>query len=269
MAILQYVLPILIFLGAVGCAFIDIKQEKGPLFIGAIGFVILLFLGFNLYLVSSTSGEKDDLAVKVKMGEAWQKRSVSNLQGILATLTPDSDQKAIEIRKLIKLGWTINNEIFRESFAAEEARMKLLAVAPPPNHTVKINNLPININPVITKLAIEELGHMVVMPESEEDEDVDFEEEEYEEEEGEDGEEEVKGLKEANVMFYGRLVRNSDIKLIAYTLIRSGVQLKMLRPYKKSTRDNARSVELDWSKMYKSRKTVTVKSLEQARSFKR
>ena len=198
---------------------------------------------------------------QVDVGLAWQKRSVANLQSILATLTPDSDQKTQEIKKLVKLGWTIDNPMFEESFAADEARQKLLALAPPPNHPVTVNNLPANINPIITRLAMEELGHMMATPDPEGEEDVDFEEEEDEEEE--------EGLKIANVMFYGKLVRNSDIKLIAYTLIRSGVQLKMLRPYKKATRKNARTVELDWSKMYKNRKKVTVQSLEKAKSFKR
>lgn len=128
MTILQYVLPIFLFLGAIGCTFIDIKQPKGPMFIGAIGVLMLLFLGFDLYLTAEVNNEKENLKAKVEDSLAWQKRSVANLQGILASFTPDSDQKTIEMRKLVNLGWTTNNAIFQESFAANEEREKLIAL---------------------------------------------------------------------------------------------------------------------------------------------
>ncbi|MBL4795405.1 MAG: hypothetical protein JKY24_07880 [Pseudomonadales bacterium] len=270
MTILQYILPILLFLGAVGCAFIDVKQSKGLIIGGVTAVLLLIILGFDIYLAAAVNGEKKQLAAEVKERLVWQKRSVANLQTILATFSPERDKTTREMKALVNLGWTTNNTIFNESFNADKEFKRLIEAVSPPKKPVTISNLPANIDIGIFKLAMTEVGHLVDIPGEEEDFDESdedaFEEEEDDEEEFED---ETPGLQEANVMFYGKAVRNSDIKLIAYALMRSGVQLRMLRPYKKLTKDNVRSVELDWSKLYKSRPPITVKSIVKAKSFKR
>ncbi|NJK53397.1 MAG: hypothetical protein HC936_12360 [Leptolyngbyaceae cyanobacterium SU_3_3] len=47
-----------------------------------------------------------------------------------------------------------------------------------------------------------------------------------------------------NILFYGRNVSEDDVKLVAYTLIRAGVQIKYIQPFTKLADEKASVIQV-------------------------
>ncbi len=268
--------------------FIDTTTGKGKIITAFLIVITIVLIGIQVYL--STESEANLVAEKEKAMkvESWKSGIIAKLSGLLSSDRDSARAEKYKIGNFVNFGWTSHHPLFMEALMADQERTQLMEVVPPPNNMVTIENLPNSIDKMIVSWSLEELGYMVhseqtqdflseLDPSSEDEEEAEDEigGDEDEDEDEDDSKEKAKKstsnkeLEVANTMYYGHKVRNNDIKLIVYTMIRAGVELKMLRPMKERKAETARSIRFEWSKNYSKRETLSVSKIKKAKRFKR
>ncbi len=293
MSIALYLIPFIIAFVSAGLLFLDHKKTN----LLAAGIVIILTsLGAAItstMLLNSAGDTQSAQQQKIAFLEDWKERQIARLHGILAQFRPQAEETTFKMHHFASLGWDIKNYAFIQSLTADQARERLIEELPKKHFISKpvlIKNLPDDIDQLIVAQALEELGFLVDLPmpstETVETADSAEAEEKENEGEGESGSKESKEsdkkrkikdkdkdkapeIKRINVMYYGSYVKTHEIKLIALTMMRAGINLKLIRLSKQNSGEAARSVIFDWSKTYTTRPSLSPLEIYKKASFRR
>lgn len=248
MDLLVYILPVVILVLSVGYVFANFREKTGIIIIAVVSVLniaavvaAIIFAGKLNDQVAEKQGEVDALQV-------WKEKHIVRLEQQLAKFDPDNDVKAQQLKSLIDYGWTIENPVFEASFAAATERLALIASRENDNQRVEVHNLPPFIDQEKISLSMEELGFTVVSKDSDEDDE---------------------SNPQRNVLYYGARVSDENIKIITLSLIKAGVQIRRLKPFKKVTKKNKRTVKLDWKKSFSKRSPIKVEKIMSTEKFSR
>lgn len=289
-----YILPLLIAILSFTLLFLD-PEKRNTLIIGIVIFSIAIGLSVtSAVLVKSTFKEQSTAQFKLAALENWKERQVAKLHSLLAQFRGEAEDNRFRIQYLASLGWHIKNENFMRSLSAEKLREEIIAKLPKNHFSSKslvIKNLPEDIDQEIIIPALEELGFTVIptpptpdanhheAPTEQNVQDMEMETETKDSNTAEqpnntpdatlDETIEQTNIRRANFMYYGPYVKNYEIKLIALTLLRAGVQLKHLRLGKQTNNQDARAVIFDWSDAYNAHSTIEPIELYNQQSFRR
>jgi hypothetical protein len=238
--------------------------------------------------------QENKLQDKVDQVIDWKTGQIARMNTILASMSTKTLSEKEKMAGLANLGWASSNPLLQESFAADEARIELLEHIPPSKHKVIIKNLPQSVDRMLVSFTLEEMGFIVSAQQSQEryekseeevdnaltettDESADI----AEEIESDDAKNKNKAAstvkksrmkkaeKEVNVLYFGHLVRNNDIKLVLYTMLRAGIQLRHVKVFLNQSNENARQIEFGYSKSYEKRAPYSVDKIKKAKRFKR
>lgn len=281
MTLLLYILPFVFVLLLIGAFFVELGSPKGKII-----FIIMLLFGVAILAMNITSAfmtisETSALEAKLAQIENWKTGQINRTNTILASMSDKTRSEGEKIAALAKFGWSAHNPAIKEAQLADTARTELTEYVPAPVHFSTIENLPDNVDKMLVSFALEELGFIVKASQvqseyedkaagdtDEENEDEDEDEEDMEDDE-EKAQQDIVEKKPTNVLYFGHLVRNNDIKLILYTLLRAGIQIRMVKVHKKKSDKNARSVRFDYSRSYAKRAPYTVEKIKKLKKFKR
>jgi len=289
MVILLYVLPVLLLICVIIAVFIDINAAKGKiLMIAVIVFALIVVIGSEIG-IHQESRSKTQIEQETASVQAWKTGQISRLVSILAGLTETTRNEGKKLNGLAHYGWTIQNPAIQEAFSADAARTELKEIIPPPQHPIIIENLPEHLDKMLIAFAFEELGYIVKAPQIQ----AQFAPQKDESKDSQAladatqantntqammNEAQVKApLKTdddalkypANILYFGHLVRNNDIKLILYTLKRAGISMHKVKNFQQNTNANARSIQFDYSKIYTKRPALSVATIKNTKLFKR
>ena len=275
---LQYILPLLFLIPVLAGFFVDLQTVKGKIVLVLVLVISCALIGLNIKQLGANKADYEKKVAEAAAVETWKSGMIAKLAGIIAGKRDSVQTDSQRIADFVKFGWTSHHPLFSEALLADRERTRLMEVLPPPNNVVTIENLPNSVDKMILSWSFEELGFRVQTPQSQEflSEKIDENKSQKKKGDKKQGEKKPKKpipkrdkLEVANTMYYGHLVRNHDLKLIVYTMIRAGVELKMLRPMKQQTPENARSIRFDWSRNYSKRETLSVKRIRKTKRFKR
>lgn len=249
MDLLVYILPVVILVLSIGYIFANFREKTGIIIIAVVSLLniaavvaAIIFAGKLNDQVAQKQGEIDALQV-------WKEKHIVRLEQQLAKFDPDNETKTQQLKSLIDYGWTIENPVFESSFAAATERIALIASREDKsNQRVEVHNLPPFVDREKISLSLEELGFVVADSSEEEDEE---------------------SNPQRNVLYYGARVKDENIKVIALSLMKAGVQIRRLKPFKKVTKKNKRTVKLDWKKNFAKRSPITVEKIMSTVKFSR
>ena len=246
MDLLVYILPAVIFLLSIGYIFANFREKSGLIIIGVVS---LFNIGVLVACIIFAGKLNDQIAVKeVEIAElqSWKDLHIVRLERILAKMDPENDELQRQLKGLVDYGWSMDNPAFAASFSAATEKLALIANREPPKYKISIHNLPTIVDTEKVTLSLEELGFEI-------DPTVD--------------EEQTTG--DRNVLYYGAKVPDDEIKLATLTLIQAGVQIRMLKSFKKKTKKNIKKIQLDWKKNYSRRSPLSVSKIMSTESFSR
>lgn len=303
MEIALYVGPFLIALLSFGLLFLSTQQLGVGILIL---FISLGIAGTMAYQTSAIFEQQAKLNLHISVLNQWKERQIARLHGILAQLRPQVEESAFNMNHFASLGWDIRNEALIRSLIADKARQQVIDELPKKHFISKpvlIKNLPEDIDQLVVAQSLEELGFSVDLPappesalesvesnpnshNTKEEENQSSEKEGKKDKKGEKEEEEEKQkkaekskkkqndkeepeIRRANVMYYGPYVKAYEIKLAALTMIRAGVNLKLIRLSKQVSGDKARAIIFDWSKTYGTRPNLDPMDVYSKKSFRR
>ncbi|MES2662751.1 MAG: hypothetical protein V4629_05555 [Pseudomonadota bacterium] len=259
--------------------------------------IALMFFGKMLHDEVKVSNEK------VQEMQLAQSSHSARLENLLLDSQQNPDYpftgEHAYFQKLMDFGWGIKHSRIQESFAADHELQSLLPELPPSKYPITIQKLPLEIDQLRVAIALEQAGYVVrgsqyqaelvpgqplptpspkpieEEPVAESKEPADTEKPDDSKETDDkaptdiDAEKKETGNKPANVLMFGTLVRNTDIKVIAYILLRSGAELKGIIPYPSATTSQARTVDFVWNEAYKNRDPIKVSAIKETVHFRR
>ena len=247
MSALPYLLPwILLLLGIGLAAAVKLLPLKSIPGIAVNATLLLIMLGMAVYANVISSQKFDLIAEKeesIAEMEQWKYSHLDELTLILAQLRPPKEEELALMQQLISFGWVSGNPSLLRAQEAHQARERLLE-----SHKVEsrmlIKGIPLTVNQQIVELALKEIG-FIVLP--------------YREDE--------KPEEDANIIYFGRDMGLTEIKLTALTLMQAGIDLKAIKPFPKATQGNLRAIKIEWNKYYEGRKSLSPEEVEAAKGF--
>lgn len=296
---LLYLFPVFLMLMIVSAIFVRLDQPKGKvirIIVLAVSFIVVVS---NEMIVHFHSQEIKALEQQIRDSQDWKTGQIASTNTLLSSLTNTIQSEKEKLAHLATLGWSFNNPHFQEALEADIARRELFAATPAAEHPVVIQNLPSAIDKMLVAFTLEEMG-FIVSAQQVQGGYLDGEEETEQQGTANDQEDnseievseavtvaegaapietatndtanlvKPQGVTdEVNVLYFGHLVRNNDIKLILYTLLRAGVEIRAVRSFREATDENARQVRFGFSSVYSQRLPYTVQKIKLTKLFKR
>ncbi len=287
---LLYILPLLLFLICLGFLFIDIKSPKGWIGATAIALISLIVLVSQLYLSHQLGEDHNQLLAKIDDQELFLKQNIAKQLLLAQQAKVDPDATSNFLQKATHAGMSLQNPLFQHMSTANQALIELLEnnIDVRIKTNVEVYRIPEEINqPLITQL-LESRGykayyHNMFGDSNSKNND---EENKAKDEEETDSEDikislnferqskflpplERPKLARANLLNVGSRVKPYDVKVIALTLMRAGVNLKSIKPFRKKTKRNSLIVEFAWKKHLSSKPLLTAEKVINKTSFKR
>lgn len=287
MVALLYIFPILFILFAIGAFFVDLNEPKGKIIFMGMAFVLLILLIGNEVAVHMQVSQTSSLKNQVDQNETWKTGQIARMNTILASMSAETQNEKEKLASFATLGWSSNNPVLLEAQAADAARAELLSFMPEAQNKVIIENLPMAVDRMLVSFALEEMGFIVsalqaqykYTESSETNDDTESDEEgendpmsddDLDTEQDTDQTSQHNKIKpEVNFLEFGYLVRNNDIKLVLYTLLRAGIPLKHARVFRDKNKENARNIKFSYSKSYEKRSAYSVDRIKKTKEFKR
>lgn len=255
MELFIYITPVVLFLSAIGLIFVNYRNKVGWIIIG-----VVMTLNITILILGIIGGRQLQAEIISSSQEAaslqhWKERHIGYLESILATFSTENEGNFQKLKQLADMGWSQNNERFSESFAADEElanhQVAQLDDIMSNNIAVTVARIPTDVNLHIFTATLESYGYTPA------------------EDNGKAEGDASAPLQAANVLYYGRQVPDEDIKRISLIAIRAGIDLKRIRQTKKTTRENQFQVAFEWERNYRTRSSITVSEIVEAKGFAR
>lgn len=275
----------------IGYLFVDLKKPKAWIIAVILGTTQLGLLGALIFLVTWVNADHDKLAMKISeqhkaLDEA---RRMQNLTLTRLTLPADTAEQAFE--QSILYGFTARSAFIDRTNKANEALEKLVSESKRGKDRAGITvlQIPSDTNQPVVAEILRHLGFdaYYAPPKNDENENA---ESETTDSGADDGAQQnavtttheadgsisldlnfdriqpkntdslrsnLTPLSRGNVLFIGAKVGMTDTKIVTLALLRAGVEIKHIKRIKKQTAENARTIIIDYKKIYDRRPTLT------------
>lgn len=245
MNIEHFILPILTLIIAVSSIFVAPKNMERRrkiviMFISA----LVISCGFEIFF-SLQRQEAADREI------AWNKQHIKELTNIIKEFKLETDKRFSNLQfQLRSFGWS-NEKLsklstYQASFEAQKERNILIAATSQQyRKSVTIQYFPKDVDKRIVRKALKELGFRVIP-----------------------GRTVVHDIP-TNSIWFGSKVRIEDVKLVAYTLIRAGVEIKAIRLFRRSKKNCDYLVQVGADSALKDKPPLSVAEIREAREFER
>ena len=248
MAYLGYILPWIMLMLAAGTAVaVKMLDLRSKIFIIVASLNGLLFLTCCVLLTVSTMDARREakrLEVKLEDMENWKYRHLDEITLALAQMRPLSQSESITLTRLKEYGWIPMQSSIRKLEAANDARDRILASYFPTGQSM-FKGLPKLVDNSLVDLSLRQLGFTTLPYKP-----------------GEAQPEEI------NSLFYGSMLDLRDVKLVALTLMRAGVEIRAIKPFPKETQGNLRAMKGEYNKTLDVRRVLTPEEVEKAKAFR-
>lgn len=230
----DFLIPIIALIVSVVSLFTDINNPKGR---KAAGFLILLLLGAcGLQIMNNFEKQEES---------KWQKTQITNLSKALSRFEINTGSSFEEIKSILQsFGSTNDNptiNFVKESLKADRLREQLIESTDNSSRKkITVQYFPKNVDRQIVEGALRELNFNYITGES--------------------------ALSiPTNAIWFGNDVPIEDVKLVAYTLIRAGVEIRAIRPFYTGNRN--RLIQVGSGTAYQSRDPLSVDEIQAADKF--
>jgi hypothetical protein len=245
MNIEHFILPILTLIIAVCSIFVAPKNMERHrkiviLFISA----LVISCGFEIFF-SLQRQEAADREI------AWNKQHIKDLTYIIKKFKLETDKRFSNLQfQLRSFGWSDKKlsklSPYQASFEAQKERNILIAATSQLyRKSVTIQYFPKDVDKRIVRKALKELGFRVIL-----------------------GRTVVHDIP-TNSIWFGSRVRIEDVKLVAYTLIRAGVEIKAIRLFRRSKKNCEYLVQVGADSALKDKPPLSVAEIREAKEFER
>lgn len=248
MAYLAYILPWVMLLLAVGAVFAHkLLEFKSIMWIVSIATSSVLFLGCNVLLMINAAhlhGEVKEAKHKLDDMESWKYRYMDEITLAISQIRPMSQSNSTLLDQAKNWGWIPMQPTMRKLDDANQVRDRILSTYYPRSENL-FKGLPKLIDQNLVDLSLRQVGFTNVPYRPEE---------------------EVPD--EVNVIYFGKNLDIRDVKLVALTLMRAGIELKAIRPFPKDTQGNLQAIKAEFNKTMDVRRSLTAAEIEKATIFK-
>lgn len=236
-------LPILMLAVGATSLFFDRKDPKLRWLLWTLGGLLILTCVVQIYTNGSERAAKDAEI-------SWNRKHIMQLTELLSVFRSEAGQQFEDMRTLLLgFGWGADrvpeSTIVEQSLQADEQRSKLAAHSDvAPRGAVTVQYFPKDVDGPVVEGALADLGFRVVRGRS------------------------LVEHAPTNAIWFGSKIRIEDVKLVALTLIRAGVEIKIIRPF----RDQGRKRELiqvGADSVYLSAPVISVTDIAEAAEFVR
>lgn len=245
---LPYVLPwvmALITVALVVCSYLlEWKSLVGKIVTGVLA---LILVAVAVYANLVSMGQKAKIQEKVaelNTVEEWKYQHLDEIALLLAELKPPEENTLEMFNKLNSFGWEKENPVFQRALRADQSRENLRAEFSS-QKPMLIKGIPTDVDAKLVELGLRQVGFSVIPYRDDEE-----------------------PLAQANIIYYGRDIELTEVKLAALTLMRAGVGIKGIKPFPEDTQGNLRAVKFDWNKYYAKRVEMEPEAIEKADFFK-
>lgn len=230
------------FLIGILSLFADINTRKGKWYAGFLGVLLALACVFQIKESFDDKVDSDrqesqitDLATALKNFSTQTQKSLD-----------DIDDKLDTIRSF---GFTRPNpslETIEQSLEANQLRTLIsTSTDPDSRQKITVQYFPKDVDRQIVERSLRELGFELTS-----------------------GQPNLKNVP-TNAIWFGSEVPIDDVKLVAYTLIRAGVDIKIIRPFRNPGGSKARLIQVGSDAQYQSSSPLSVNEIQQAENFTR
>jgi len=286
MIALLYLFPIVLGALAIGACWVDLKHSAGKLILAGLGLCVLVVVVANEIIIMTVQGQQQQLNTSIEAVQNWKTGQIARTNILLARMAIEVTQERERLANLAEYGWSTRNDLVQQALQAHAAREELLEHIPERKYPVVIENLPASADKMLLAFAFEELGFIVAsaqqqfgytLPEMSTDtpatstDDIATLANAIPPETKTTDDDTVidQNSNAINVLEFGHLVRNNDIKLVLYTLLRAGVQVKMVKVIRNSDANSARSVRFDFKSRFERRPYLSVEQIQRTAVYKR
>lgn len=235
----NFILPLLALVAGLASLFHDPKERSRQWLKHCLISALALSCGFQVYV--SSANEK-----KSKEVIAWNREHIDSLTRVLTSFRSETNDQLENLKGILGgFGWSGQRvDRIRASISADAERTALASATPVESRrVVTVEYFPKDVDGEIVRQAIEELGFRMIESQP------------------------VVTEVETNAIWFGSEVRLEDIKLLAFTLIRAGVQIKVIRPYRQ---DRWRSkIQVGTDASYATWSPLSVETIREADEFTR
>ncbi len=248
MAYLPYILPWIMLLLAVGAVFAHkLLEFKSVMWIISIVLTSILFITCNVLLalgaVSQNAALKEEKH-KLEAMEEWKYRYMDEITLAISQIRPLSQSNSALLDQVKNWGWIPMQPAMRKLEEANQVRERILGAYYPRGENL-FKGLPKLVDQSLLDLSLRQIGFNNVPYRAEE---------------------EVPD--EVNVIYYGKALDLRDVKLVALTLMRAGIELKAVKPFPKDTQGNLQAIKAEYNKTLEVRRSMTAAEIEKATIFK-
>lgn len=222
--------------------FADISTTKGRYYASFLGFLLLLACGFQIKEFNDDQKEKE-----------WQKTQITDLSTALKNFEMNTKQSlnkiSSKLEELKSFGFTRPNpssETVKQSLEANRLRTELLqSTKSDSRQEITVQYFPKNVDRQIVEKSLYELGFKLTS-----------------------GRTNLQDIP-TNAIWFGSEISIDDVKLVAYTLIRAGVDIKVIRPFRNPSGSKVRLIQVGSDAQYQSSLPLSVNDIQQAENFTR
>ena len=254
---INIVLSFLALFAGIVSLFTDVEKPRGKIFAGVLGLTLFATFGVQIYQQNQTEKEakQEQKRVEQEKNEAkeeikWQREQITNLTTTLSNFKVDATNSLNELKDLIALSTSFGSveknptiKSLQQSIEADQARTQLSkSTDSTQRNQITVQYFPKNVDGNIVKSSLKELGFEITL--------------------GKPGIPDVP----TNALFYGDKVPLDDVKLVALTLIRAGVEIKHIRLFHDSTGRES-LIQVGSGTAYISKPPYSVEAIQQATKF--
>ncbi len=245
------IMPLLSLAVGLASVFIDSTNPNRKLVKGILIIALSLACVFAIY-TNVEDYKKTEQEKQEKLDEiAWNRDHIRKLTSIITKFRTETINQFSYIKdKLKSFGWTkkrleTSNSMFR-SIAADRERGFLSSVSSSDSRRdITIQYFPKNVDKNIVENSLEELGFRLIS-----------------------GPAKVKNIP-TNSLWFGANVKLEDIKLVAYTLMRAGVEIKVIRPFRNPKGRRSNLIQVGADAVFENARPLSITEIKEAKEFKR
>lgn len=239
-----FVMPVLALAAGLVSLFTSTEKLKRRWVLAVLLGSLFSTFGFEIYFKAD--------AQRVNTSEReWNRARITDLTQALAAFRKEAVGELSSIRdQLRSFGWKSESippiQVVEQSLQAESQRTQLAsATAAPKRAETTVQYFPKDVDRTVVEAALRELGfHLITGPTQVQD-------------------------IPTNSIWFGAAVPLDDAKLVAYTLIRAGVQIKAIRLFRNPTGNRARLIQVGADTAYEGKPALTVAEIRDASEFSR
>ena len=242
------ILPVLALVVGAASLFVDPKNPKRKLIIKVLIMALLFTCGISIY-----SNYKEYNSSKEEID--WNKKHINELTSIIKAFRTETNSRLNDVFTLINFGWSktriqeilSGNQMSRDILTSKEAdreRTKLASIAPKEKRQrATIQYFPKNVDKKIVENSLKELGFNLIS-----------------------GRPNLPNTP-TNAIWFGENIDIDSVKLVAYTLIRAGIEIKVISPFSSPGGNKSNLIQVGSWKKFIDYPALTIQQIQETVTF--